>query len=169
MVHHGGNKLIFGEPGGGPSLRLQSLCETFTRAGFEIVLSQSIRHDIWYKLWGNMTMNPISAFTGTTCDRILDDELVRAFVLRVMAEAAEIGRRIGCEIHERGEDRIAVTRQLGTFRTSMLLDAEQGRPLEIDGIVAAPQEIGRLVGVPTPCLDTLLGLTRLYARNHGLY
>ncbi|HEX4078882.1 MAG TPA: 2-dehydropantoate 2-reductase [Rhizomicrobium sp.] len=169
VIHHGGNKLILGAPGGGTSQRLQSLCELFSQAGFGIVQSPSIRHDIWYKLWGNMTMNPISAFTGATCDRILDDELVRDFVLRVMAEAAEIGKRVGCEIHERGENRIAVTRQLGAFKTSMLLDAEQGRPLEIDGIVAAPQEIGRLVGVPTPCLDTVLGLTRLYARNRGLY
>jgi 2-dehydropantoate 2-reductase len=169
VVHHGGNKLILGEPRGGPSRRLQSLGALFAQAGFEIVQSRSIRHDIWYKLWGNMTMNPISAFTGATCDRILDDELVRDFVLRVMAEAAEIGRHIGCEIGERGEDRIAVTRLLGTFKTSMLVDAEQGRPLEIDGIVAAPQEIGRLAGVPTPGLDTLLGLARLYACNRGLY
>jgi 2-dehydropantoate 2-reductase len=169
VVHHSGNKLILGEPGGGTSRRLESLCELFTQAGFEIEQSQSIRHDIWYKLWGNMTMNPISAFTGATCDRILDDELVRSYVLQVMAEAAEIGRHIGCEIHERGEDRIAVTRRLGTFKTSMLIDAERGRPLEIDDIVAAPQEIARLAGVPTPGLDTLLGLTRLYARNRGLY
>ncbi len=116
-----------------------------------------------------MTMNPISAIVGATCDRILADELVRSFLLRVMAEAAEVGKRIGCEMKESGEDRIALTRRLGKFKTSMLQDAEAGRPLEIDQIVAAPHEIARLVSVATPNLDALLGLARLYAQSRGLY
>lgn len=169
VVQQAGNKLIFGEPAGGPSRRLDSVTQIFAEAGFESVQSDNIRRDIWYKLWGNMTMNPISAITRATSDRILDDELVRGFMLRLMAEAAEIGSRIGCEIRERGEDRIEVARQLGSFRTSMLQDAEAGRPLEIDQIVAAPQEIARLAGVTTPNLDTLLGLVRLHARTHLIY
>jgi 2-dehydropantoate 2-reductase len=115
-----------------------------------------------------MTMNPISAMVRATSDKILHDELVRAYMLRVMAEAAEIGKQIGCEIHENGEARLDVARKLGTFKTSMLQDAEAGRPLEIDSIVAAPQEIARLLGLKTPNLDTLLGLSRLYAQNHTL-
>jgi 2-dehydropantoate 2-reductase len=168
-IHQGGNKLIFGEPAGTPSQRLKMTADLFADAGFETFQSTNIQRDIWYKLWGNMTMNPISALCGATCDRIIDDELVHAFVLRVMAEAAEIGKRIGCEIPESGEDRIAIARRLGAFKTSMLQDAEAGRPLEIDQLLAAPQEIGRLVGVPTPNLDFLLCLTRLYARGRGLY
>ncbi|MGH6875989.1 MAG: 2-dehydropantoate 2-reductase [Rhizomicrobium sp.] len=169
VVHQSGNKLIFGEPSGGNSDRLASLVRLFHEAGFETVHSRRIQRDIWYKLWGNMTMNPISAIAGATCDRIINDELVLAFVLRVMAEAAEIGKEIGCEIHESGKDRIAVARQLGVFKTSMLQDAEAGRPIEIDQLLTAPQEIAQLVAVPTPNLDALLGLTRLYARGRGLY
>jgi 2-dehydropantoate 2-reductase len=168
-VHQGGNRLIFGEPDGTLSQRLKMIAGLFEDSGFEVLQSENIHRDIWYKLWGNMTMNPISAITGATCDRIIDDELVYEFVLHVMAEAAEIGKRIGCEIREGGEDRIAIARKLGAFRTSMLQDAEAGRPLEIDQLLAAPQEIARLVSVPTPNLDALLGLARLYARGRGLY
>jgi 2-dehydropantoate 2-reductase len=169
VVRQAGNRLILGEPRGGSSGRLSTIARLFADAGLEVTESENIRRDIWYKLWGNMTMNPISVLVRATSDRILDDELARAFMLRVMAEAAEIGRGIGCEIHESGEDRIAVARKMGVFRTSMLQDAEAGRPLEINQLLAAPQEIARLIGVPTPNLDTLLGLARLYARGRGLY
>ncbi|HUP06324.1 MAG TPA: ketopantoate reductase C-terminal domain-containing protein, partial [Caldimonas sp.] len=124
---------------------------------------------VWYKLWGNLTTNPISALTGATTDRILDDPLVRDFMLQAMAEAAAIGARVGCPIEQSGEDRMVVTRQLGAFRTSMLQDAAAGRPLEIDAIVTAVHEIGARVGVPTPAIGALLGLTRLMARVRGLY
>jgi 2-dehydropantoate 2-reductase len=169
VTHKGGRKLILGEPSGQMSDRLQSLAAMFEHAGFEAPRSDHIQQDIWYKLWGNMTMNPISALTGATCDRILDDALIRAFVLHVMAEASEVGNYIGCTIGERGEDRIAVTRKLGVFKTSMLQDAEAGRPLEIDQLLAAPREIAELVSVSTPNMDALLGLTRLFGRCRGLY
>jgi 2-dehydropantoate 2-reductase len=168
-VHQGGNKLIFGEPNGVLSDRLKRIADLFADAGFDVQQSANIQRDIWYKLWGNMTMNPISALCGATCDRIIGDDLVHAFVARAMIEAAEIGKQIGCEIHESAEDRIAITRKLGVFKTSMLQDAEAGRPLEIDQLLAAPREIAQLVSVATPSLDTLLGLTRLYARSHRLY
>jgi 2-dehydropantoate 2-reductase len=167
-VHQAGNKLVFGEPKGGGSERLSLIAQAFRDAGFDIVESGNIQRDIWYKLWGNMTMNPISALTGATSDRILDDPLVKDFVLRVMAEAAEVGRAIGCGIDERGEDRIAVTRRLGVFKTSMLQDAEAGRPIELAGIVAAPREIAGRLGIATPNMDALFGLTRLFAQSRGL-
>lgn len=169
ITHKGGKKLILGEPSGKMSERLQSLAVMFEHAGFEAPRSERIQQDIWYKLWGNMTMNPISALTSATCDRILDDELINDFVLRVMAEASEVGNHIGCAISERGEDRIAVTRKLGVFKTSMLQDAEAGRPLEIDQLLTAPREIAQLVKVATPNMDALLGLTRLFARSHNIY
>lgn len=169
VVHKAGNRLILGEPGGAPSKRLRTLAEMFGRAGFDVEQSDRIQHEIWYKLWGNMTMNPISALTGATCDRILDDALVNSFVLRVMAEANAVGSRIGCAIEERGEDRNGVTRQLGAFKTSMLQDAEAGRAIELDQIVSAPLEIARKLGVAAPNLETLLGLARLHAQAHGLY
>lgn len=135
----------------------------------EIETSSAIQREIWYKLWGNMTMNPVSALTGATCDKILDDPLVTRFCLNVMAEAAEIGAKIGYPINQSGEERNAVTRQLGAFKTSMLQDVEAGRSLELDALVASVREIGVKVGVTTPQIDTLLGLSRLFARQKGLY
>jgi 2-dehydropantoate 2-reductase len=131
-------------------------------AGLGVEVSDRIQQDVWYKLWGNMTMNPISALTRATTDKILDDELVRNFALAVMAEAKEVGAAIGCAIAESGEDRMAVTRKLGAIRTSMLQDVEAGRSLEIDALLAAPREIARAAGAPTPHMDALHGLVRLF-------
>ena len=113
-----------------------------TRAGFDATASNCVQADVWYKLWGNMTMNPVSAITGATCDRILDDPLVSGFCLAIMREAAAIGAKIGCPISQSGEDRNAVTRQLGAFKTSMLRDVEAGKPVELDALVSAVREIG---------------------------
>lgn len=170
LVRHGvGNRLIVGEPMGGSSARLLAFAELLREAAFEVDVSPRIQNDIWYKLWGNMTMNPISAFTGAMADRILDDPLVNQFCLDVMAEAAAIGAAIGCPIAQSGADRMVVTRKLGAFKTSMLQDVERGKAVEIDALLSAPREIGARVGVPTPRLDTLLGLARLHARVHKLY
>ncbi len=167
--HVFGRKLIIGEPNGSASQRLQELAKLLVKAGLEIEVSNAIQRDIWFKLWGNMTMNPVSAITGATCDRILDDPLVRDFCNRVMQEAAEIGRHIGCPVDQTPEERNAVTRTLGAFKTSMLQDVEGGRAVELDALVSSVREIGQQVGVATPDMDTLLGLARLHARVRGLY
>jgi 2-dehydropantoate 2-reductase len=168
-VRHGfGERVIVGEPAGGASQRCSDVAAALSHAGFQAETSRDIRRDIWFKLWGNMTMNPVSALTGAACDAILDDELVRAFMARAMTEAAAIGARIGCPIEQSPEARMAVTRQLGAFKTSMLHDAEAGRRLEIDGLIGAVHEIGLRVGVATPEVDALLGLVRLMARTRGL-
>ena len=169
VQHHFGNKLIIGEPSGQQSARVRDLGALLEEAGFETVLSQQIQKDAWYKLWGNMTVNPISAFTGATTDRILDDELVRGFIGRVMLEAREIGARIGIPIEQQPEDRHQVTRKLGAFKTSMLQDVEAGKSVELDALVTVVKELGELTGVATPFTDALLGLARLHARVHGLY
>lgn len=157
------DKLVVGEPAAAASARVDTLVTLLDEAGLRAVATNDVRADIWYKLWGNMTMNPISALTrGTTAD-ILDDELVAALTLAVMKEAATIGARIGCEIHERGEARMAVTRKLGAFRTSMLQDMEAGKPLELEALLGAPREIARRHGIPTPYADALHGLVRLAA------
>lgn len=170
FVHHkAGKRLILGVPAGGEPAALLALADVMRDAGLDIDVSAGIQKDIWYKLWGNMTMNPISALTGATSDRILDDPLVNRFCLDIMAEAALIGEKIGCPIAESGEERNAETRSLGGFKTSMLQDVEAGRPVELDALVTVVQEIGRAVGVPTPSIDTLLGLARLHARVRGLY
>jgi 2-dehydropantoate 2-reductase len=167
--HRMGRGLIIGEPAGGQSDRVTRLGEVLTHAGFEVTASSRIRYDAWYKLWGNMTMNPVSALTGATTDRILDDELIRASCAAAMHEAAAIGARIGCDVQQSAEDRFAVTRKLGAFKTSMLQDVEAGRLLELDALVGAVREIGVRVAVATPAIDTLFGLTRLYGQMRGLY
>ena len=161
-VKHGfGERLIVGETGGAAGERVERVAAVLQSAGFAAERSTDIRRDIWFKLWGNMTTNPVSALTGAACDAILDDELVSAFMARGMAEAAAIGARIGCPIEQTPEARMAVTRQLGAFKTSMLVDAQAGRALELDALVGAVREIGARVGVATPNIDALHGLARL--------
>ncbi|BBO89710.1 2-dehydropantoate 2-reductase [Desulfosarcina ovata] len=167
--HVFGKKMIIGKPDGTPTRPLPELAGLLGEAGMEIDVSEHIQRDIWFKLWGNMTMNPVSAITGATCDKILDDPLVNRFCLNIMAEAAGIGAIFGCPIEQSGEDRNAMTRKLGAFKTSMLQDVEAGRAVELDALVGAVQEIGRHVGVETPTIDTLLGLARLHAQVRGLY
>ena len=169
VQHHFGNGLIIGEPSGVPTERVQRLLALLQQAGFAATLSEQIQKDIWYKLWGNMTMNPISAITGATTDKILQDDLVRGFISSVMLEAKEIGARIGIPIAQQPEDRHAVTLKLGAFKTSMLQDIEAGKPIELDALVGAVQELGRMTSVATPATDALLGLARLHARSRGLY
>ncbi|MDR6534318.1 2-dehydropantoate 2-reductase [Variovorax soli] len=167
--HHFGNGLIIGEPSGEATPRAQRLEALLEQAGFEARLSPRIQKDVWYKLWGNMTVNPISALTGATTDLILNDELVRGFISTIMLEAREIGERIGVPIAESPDDRHAVTRKLGAFKTSMLQDVEAHRPVELDALVSVVRELGQRAGVATPFTDALLGLARLQARQLGLY
>jgi len=167
--HHFGGKLIVGEPAGGKTERVRRLATLLERAGFETVLSEQIQKDIWFKLWGNMTINPVSALTGATSDLILKDDLVRDFVSSVMLEAREIGGRIGLPIEQQPQDRHQVTLKLGAFKTSMLQDVEAGKPVELDALVGVVRELGELAGVATPFTDALFGLARLHARVRGLY
>lgn len=165
-----GNRLIVGEPAGGAATpRASAIAAALRDGGFEVEETAAIQQEIWFKLWGNMTMNPISALTGATGDRILDDEYLRSFMSRCMVEAALIGDRIGLPIAQDPEQRHAVTRKLGAFRTSMLQDVTAGRPVELDALVASVMEIGRQVAVPTPNIDALFGLARLQAQVRGLY
>ena len=165
----GGNGLIVGEAAGGRSERAQRVVDLLARGGFDVTHAPDIRHAIWYKLWGNLTMNPVSALTGATTDRVLGDPLVRAFCSQAMVEAQAIGARIGCAIDETPEARHAVTAKMGGFRTSMLQDAQAGRQLELDAIGGVVHEIGGRLGLPVPTIGALLGLTRLMARGRGLY
>jgi 2-dehydropantoate 2-reductase len=170
VEHRIGRGLIVGEPqAGGRSERLARVLELLNRAGFDASAPLSIHQAAWYKLWGNVTMNPVSALTGATADRILDDPLVREFCSAVMAEVSAVGSRIGCTIDQSPEDRHAVTRRLGAFRTSMLQDVDAGRRIELDAIAGAVREIAARVGLATPNLDALFGLTRLMASGRGLY
>ncbi|MFM1949608.1 MAG: hypothetical protein RL706_1629 [Pseudomonadota bacterium] len=170
--HHFGQGLIVGEPAaqnGEVSARVQQLVADLQAAGFNASASAQIQKDVWYKLWGNMTVNPISAITGATTDLILKDDLVRDFVSKVMLEAKAIGEQIGIPIAQTPEDRHAVTMKLGAFKTSMLQDVEAGKTVELDALVSGVRELGQLTQVNTPYTDALLGLSRLHASVRGLY
>ncbi|MDI9333116.1 MAG: 2-dehydropantoate 2-reductase [Cytophagales bacterium] len=169
VEHRMGQGLIVGEPLGGESQRVAVIAQVLSDAGFDVTQSGNIRHDIWYKLWGNMSTNPITAMTGATVDRVLADPLVRQFCTALMEEAKAIGAHIGCRIEQTPEDRHATTEKLGAFKTSMLQDVEAGRSMELDAIVGAVREIGLRVNVPTPNIDALFGLTRLFGQTKNLY
>ena len=157
-----GNRLIVGELDGTSSPRLAALAGLLRAGGFDVTTSARIRDDVWYKLWGNLTMNPVCVLTGASTGPVLDDDLVREFLSRAMLEARAVGERIGCPIRQSPPDRHAVTRKLGDFAPSMLQDARAGRPLELDALTGAVRELGALVGVPTPNVDAIHGLTRLW-------
>ena len=167
--HHFGNGLIIGEPSGQATARVQVLAGLLTQAGFSTTVSPQIQKDIWYKLWGNMSVNPVSAITGATTNLIMGDDLVRGFVSSAMLEAKEIGARIGIPMDQQPADRHQITLKLGAFKTSMLQDVEAGRAVELDALVTVVKDLGQLTGVPTPFIDALLGLARLHARGRGLY
>ncbi|MBL8306972.1 MAG: 2-dehydropantoate 2-reductase [Rubrivivax sp.] len=169
VKHVNGQGLILGRPDGRQDDTLARVAALLERAGFGVKSSDCIQRDVWFKLWGNMTMNPVSAITGAPSDRILDDPLVRGFISAVMREAQAIGAAFGIPIDQAPEERHAVTRKLGSFRTSMLQDVEAGRPIELDALVGAVREIGQRLVLPTPNIDALLGLTRLMAQQRGLY
>jgi 2-dehydropantoate 2-reductase len=162
------DRLIVGEPRGEASVRVEAVRQLFESAGIRCDASDNIRRAIWYKLWGNATINPLSALTRASADRILAEPECRAWMLEGMAELAAVGAAIGCPISESGEDRTKVTERLGAFRTSMLQDVEAGRPIELEALLGAPREVARRRGVPTPALDRLYGVTRLMAEGLGL-
>jgi 2-dehydropantoate 2-reductase len=119
-------------------------------------------------LWGNATINPLSALTRSTADKLLGDEAIRAFMAEAMDELAAVGAAIDCPIDQTVEDRMAVTAKLGAFKSSMLQDVEAGRSIELEALVGAPREIARRAGVMTPQLDRIYAMTRLMAENLGL-
>ena len=167
VVKHA-DKLILGEPGGGMSERIEHLCTLFRNAGIRCEESADIRREIWYKLWGNATLNPMSALTRSTADRLLGEEPLRSLMVEAMDELAAVGASIGCPISETAEDRMTVTARLGAFKSSMLQDVEAGRPIELEALLGAPREIGARFNLPTPQLDRLYAMTRLMAENLGL-
>ena len=167
VVSHA-DKLILGEPEGGASERVATIARLFADAGIRGEVSADVRRDIWYKLWGNATINPLSALTGATADRLLAEPALRRFMAAAMAELAAVGAAIGCPIADSADDRMAVTARLGAFKTSMLQDVEAGRPIELEALVGAPRELASRAGVPTPNIDALYALTRLMAESRGI-
>ena len=169
IKHIEGNRFSLGEPDGSKSDRAQALSKILANAGLKAPVRPKLRDEIWVKLWGNLSFNPISALTHATLDVLCTDEGTRAVARNMMVEAQEIAERLGVKFPIDVDRRIAGGAAVGAHRTSMLQDLDQGRPMEIDALVASVQELGRVTGVPTPTVDTVLGLIRLRARTAGLY
>ena len=138
-----GRGLIVGEPGRAGRSRARRPPAAFAHAGFDVTHSDDVRYDIWYKLWGNLTMNPVSAITGATVDRVLADPLVRAFCSRRDGKPRRSVRASAAPRSRRRRRPPAITARLGAFKTSMLRDVLAGRAIELDAIVGAVVEIGR--------------------------
>jgi 2-dehydropantoate 2-reductase len=162
---NGEDRLILGEPNGALSPRCQNLAAAFGESPVRVVVSERIRHDIWTKLWGNMTMNPLSVLTGATTKRILSDPDVRGLVRNMMLEMQRLGTAIELPIAMMPDERMDVTLRLGDIKTSMLRDFEAGREIEIGPILGALTEIADRVDEPTPYLRAVYGLLRLRAGN----
>src|SRR5688500_15208182 len=154
--HVEGDRFPLGEPSGGKTERLLALSRAFVAAGLRAPIRPQIRGEIWTKLWGNVSFNPISALTGGTLAEIAGDAGTRAVARAMMVEAQAIGEALGVSFPVGVERRIDGAAQVGAHKTSMLQDLELGRPLEIDALVASVQELGRLTGKPTPAIDLVL-------------
>jgi 2-dehydropantoate 2-reductase len=169
VKHIEGNRFSLGEPDGSKSERALALSKALSAAGLKAPVRPRLRDEIWVKLWGNLSFNPISALTQATLDVLCTDEGTRAVARGMMVEAQEIAEKLGVKFPIDVERRIDGGAAVGAHRTSMLQDLDQGRPMEIDALVASVQELGRLTGTPTPTIDTVLALVRLRARVAGLY
>lgn len=170
IIQHGyGNRFMLGEPDGAKSARATRLSEAMGKAGFKAPVRPRIRDDIWVKLWGNLSFNPVSALTHATLDRIAGDPGTRAVIRRMMVEGEAVGTALGVKFGVDVDTRIGWAADVGAHKTSMLQDLELGRPMEIDALVTAVAEMGDLAGIDTPTIDMILALVIQRAREAGCY
>ncbi|MGY9004654.1 MAG: 2-dehydropantoate 2-reductase [Alphaproteobacteria bacterium] len=169
VEHISGNRFTLGEPNGGKTDRIQALSEIMITAGLKAPIRPRIRDEIWVKLWGNLCFNPISALTGATLDVIATEAGTRSLARAMMGEARIIGESLGVKFPIDVDKRIDGAAAVGAHKTSMLQDLERGRPMEIDALVTAVQEMGRLTDTPTPNIDGVLALIQQRASQAGLY
>ncbi|MCA0047101.1 2-dehydropantoate 2-reductase [Mesorhizobium sp. B283B1A] len=167
--HVEGKRFSLGEPSGERTERVMLLAEEMVKAGLQAPVREDIRSEIWVKLWGNLSFNPISALTGSTLAAIVADEGTRTLARAMMLEAQTIGESLGVRFPIGVDRRIKGAGDVGEHKTSMLQDLERRRPMEIDALVSAVQELGRLTANPTPTIDAVLALVRRLAVERGCY
>jgi 2-dehydropantoate 2-reductase len=167
--HVAGDRFSLGEPDGSRSQRIRSLAQALSAAGFRAPVKEDIRTELWVKLWGNVAFNPVSALTGATMRQIYEDAGTLKLVRAIMQEAEAVAAKLGVVMPITLERRLDGASAVGEHKTSMLQDLERGRPMEIDAVVGAVAEVGRMVGVPTPAIDSVLALVSQRARLLGLY
>lgn len=169
VKHIEGNRFSLGEPDGSKSERALALSKALASAGLRAPVRPKLRDEIWVKLWGNLSFNPISALTHATLDVLCTDPGTQAVARNMMVEAQEIAEKLGVKFPIDVDRRIKGGAEVGAHRTSMLQDLDQGRPMEIDALVGSVQELGRVTGTPTPTIDTVLSLVALRGKVAGLY
>lgn len=160
-----GKRFTLGEPDGSTSERAQAIAAAFTRAEFKAPVIADIRSEIWLKLWGNVSFNPISALTHATLAGLLRFPLTRELSIEMMREAEQVANRLGITFRVGIDKRIAGAEKVGEHKTSMLQDVEAGRPMEIEALVGSVVELGRLTQTPTPHIDAVYALVSLLARR----
>jgi 2-dehydropantoate 2-reductase len=156
-----GNRFSVGELDGSKTERIEALAQMLIRAGFKSFVLEDIRAEIWLKLWGNLSFNPISALTHATLAGICRNPQTRELAAAMMSEAQQIGEKLGIQFRHTIEKRIAGAEAVGEHKTSMLQDVEAGRPLEIDALVGAVVELGKLTETPTPHIDAVYACVSL--------
>ncbi|MBJ7599876.1 MAG: oxidoreductase [Candidatus Nephthysia bennettiae] len=165
--HLEGNRFSLAEPGGSRTPRVLELSRTLAAAGLKAPVQARMEHEIWVKLLGNATFNPVSALTRATLGELLDDPDSRGLVTDLMQEVGEVAGAAGVQLGISVERRLQAAAHASEHRTSMLQDVESERPLEVDALVGSVVELGRQLGVPTPALSVVYGLTRQLSRSLG--
>lgn len=160
-----GNRFTLGEPDGSRSPRIEALSQAMIRAGFKSPVSKDIRGEIWVKLWGNLSFNPISALTHATLQDICRFPLSRELAARMMGEAQAVGEKLGVEFKISLDKRIAGAEAVGAHKTSMLQDVENGRALELEALVGSVVELGRITDTPTPTIDAIYAAASLLGKT----
>ena len=164
-----GNRFTIGEPDGSRSERIEALSQAMIRAGFKAPVSRDIRSEIWVKLWGNLSFNPLSALTHATLEEICRFPLSRQLVAGMMTEAQAVGEKLGVQFKISVDKRIAGAEAIGAHKTSMLQDVEAGRVIEIEALVGSVVELGRITETPTPMIDAIYAATKLLAQTLALH
>ena len=160
-----GNRFTLGEPGGERTPRIEALAGSMMAAGFKVPVSRDIRAEIWVKLWGNLSFNPISALTHATLEDICRFPLSRELAARMMTEAKTVAEKLGVEFKVTLEQRIAGAQSVGAHKTSMLQDVEHGRALELQALIGSVVELARITATPTPTIDAIYAATALLAKT----
>ena len=169
IKHIEGNRFSLGEPDGQKSDRIVTLSKIFSEAGLKAPVRPRIRDEIWVKLWGNLSFNPISALTHATLDILCTDPSTRIVARNMMLEAQEIAEKLGVKFPIDVDRRIEGGAAVGAHRTSMWQDLDMGRPMEIDALVGSVKELGRITDTPTPTIDVVLGLIQMRGKIAGVY
>jgi 2-dehydropantoate 2-reductase len=163
--HIEGNRFSLGEIDNTSTPRVEALSQIFTHAGFKAPVVSDLRVEIWMKLWGNSSFNPVSALTHATLEDICRYPPSRELVKKMMAEAQAIGEALGVRFRLSIDKRIAGAEAVGKHKTSMLQDIEAGRAIEADALIGSVIELGRIVGVVAPCLEAVYALVKLTAKT----